>query len=71
MKFVQLKVYDVLGNEIAVLVNEEKPGGTYEVEFNARSVGSFRLVRNLPGGVYFYRIKAGNFVETGKMSFIK
>jgi|GEM_PF-2416920 len=62
MKSVQLKVYDVLGNEIATLVNEEKPAGTYEVEFDASS---------LPSGVYFYQIKAGSFVETKKLVLLK
>ena len=52
-----LKVFDVLGNEIATLVDEYKPAGRYEVEFYAAA---------LPSGVYFYRIKAGSFVETKK-----
>jgi len=56
--FVFLKVYDVLGNEIATLVNEEKSVGTYEVEFSAV---------NLTSGIYFYRLSAGTFVETKKM----
>ncbi|MCW8804044.1 MAG: T9SS type A sorting domain-containing protein, partial [Ignavibacteriaceae bacterium] len=55
MSSVILKVFDVLGNEITTLINEEKPVGTYEVEFNCHS-GS---VRNLPSGVYFYQLKAG------------
>jgi hypothetical protein len=59
---VTLKVYDVLGNEVVTLVNEEKPAGSYEVEFNALS---------LPSGVYFYTIHAGSFVETKKMVLIK
>ncbi len=53
-----MKVYDVLGNEIAILVNEEKPAGEYEVEFDA--VG-------LPSGIYFYILRVGEFVETKKM----
>ncbi|MGB5289347.1 MAG: T9SS type A sorting domain-containing protein, partial [Ignavibacteriaceae bacterium] len=61
-QFVTLKVYDVLGNEIASLVNEEKPAGEYEVEFDATG---------LPSGIYFYQLKAGNFVETKKMLLIK
>jgi photosystem II stability/assembly factor-like uncharacterized protein len=60
--FVNLKVYDVLGKEVATLVNGEKPAGSYEVEFNA--VG-------LPSEVYFYRIQAGNFVEMKKMLLLK
>jgi len=65
--FVTLKVYDVLGNEIATLVNEEKPAGTYEVEFNSHSGEG----RNLPSGVYFYRLRAGSFTETKKMLLLK
>ena len=54
-QLVTLKVYDVLGNEIATLVNEELPAGIYEMEFDSHS-GS---VRNLPSGIYFYQLKAG------------
>jgi uncharacterized Ntn-hydrolase superfamily protein len=61
-QFVQLKVYDVLGNEIAILVNEEKPAGTYEVEFQATG---------LPSGIYFYQLKAGSSIETKKMVFMR
>ena len=57
-----LKVFDVLGNEVATLVNEYKTAGSYEVEFNASS---------MPSGLYFYRIKAGSFVETKKMLLLK
>jgi len=60
--FITLKVYDVLGNEIAILFNEYKPAGTYEIEFNASS---------LPSGVYFYQLRAGNFIETKKMVLLK
>jgi len=61
-QFVQLKVYDVLVNEVATLVNEDNPAGSYEVEFDASS---------LPTGVYFYQLRAGSFVETKKMLMIK
>ena len=61
-QFVQLKVYDVLGNEVATLVNEYKPAGKYEAEFN----GS-----NLASGVYFYRIEAGDFIQTKKMILLQ
>jgi photosystem II stability/assembly factor-like uncharacterized protein len=61
-QFVTVKVYDLLGREVATLVNEEKSAGNYEVEFN----GSM-----LPSGIYFYQIKAGNFVETKKMILLK
>ncbi|MGB5530577.1 MAG: T9SS type A sorting domain-containing protein [Ignavibacteriaceae bacterium] len=60
--FVILKVFDVLGNEVATLVNEEKSAGEYEVEFNRK---------NLPSGIYFYRIQSGSFVDTKKMILLK
>ncbi len=76
LSFVTLKVYDVLGNKVATLVNEEKPSGSYEVEFSANSHSG--EVRNLPAGrqgltsgIYFYRLQAGDFVETKKMILIK
>jgi hypothetical protein len=59
---VQLIVYDVLGNEIATLVNEEKTAGNYELEFDATG---------LPSGVYFYQLNAGNYIETKKMLLMK
>ena len=61
-QFVSLKIYDVLGKEIATLVNEEKSAGNYEVNFNASSLSS---------GVYFYTLRAGSFVQTKKMILIK
>jgi hypothetical protein len=80
-QYVTLKVYDVLGNEITTLVNEEKPAGSYEVEFsatggsayggNASSGSSFRLVRNLSSGIYFYKLEAGSFAVTKKMLLLK
>jgi ELWxxDGT repeat protein len=66
---VTLKVYDILGNEIATLVNEEKPAGSYEVEFHATSHSG--EVRNLPSGVYYYQLKAGSYINTKKMLLIK
>lgn len=60
--FVNLKVYDVLGNEIVTLVNEEKPAGSYEAEFSAVGFSS---------GLYFYKMQAGSFVETKKMILLK
>ncbi len=63
---VTLKVYDVLGREVATLVNEEKSAGIYKIKFNP--VSSFR---NPASGVYFYQLKAGEFVETKKMLLIK
>jgi len=70
---VTLKIYDVLGNEIATLVNDEKTPGTYEVEFNTNSHSGISSgeVRNLPSGVYLYRLQAENSVETKKMLLIK
>jgi len=64
---VTLKVYDILGNEIATLVNEEKPAGSYEVEFSSQS----SKVRNLTSGIYFYRLQAGNFIQTKKMVLLR
>ena len=61
-QFVSLKVYDLLGNEIATIVNEEKPAGTYEVEFNAN---------RLSAGVYYYTLVTENFVQTKKMILLK
>jgi len=62
ISFVSIKVYDVLGSEIATLVNEEIPAGNYEVEFDATG---------LPSGIYFYRLQAGNFVSVRKMVLMK
>ena len=68
-QFVTLKVYDVLGNEIATLVNEEKQPGIYEDEFNIKNHSGEG--RNLTSGIYFYQLKAGSFVETKKMVLMK
>jgi hypothetical protein len=57
-----LKVYDILGNEVATLVNSEKPAGVYEVEWNA--IG-------LPSGAYFYQLQTEGYVETKKMILMK
>jgi hypothetical protein len=59
---VTLKVYDMLGHEIATLVNEKKSPGTYEVEFAAD---------NLTSGIYVYRLQTGNFVDTQKMVLMR
>lgn len=64
--FVSLRIFNVLGNEVALLVNQEKPAGTYEAQFNAEVDG-----RTLPSGVYFYRITIGNFISTKKMILAK
>jgi hypothetical protein len=60
--FVTLNIYDILGNEIATLVKEEKLAGEYEIEFNAA---------NLPSGIYFYTLSAGNYFSTKKMILLK
>jgi hypothetical protein len=65
-QFVLLKVYDVLGNEIATLVNEEKPAGNYEVEFSRGLIH-----QTLRSGIYFYELRTDGFVETKKMVLIK
>jgi photosystem II stability/assembly factor-like uncharacterized protein len=62
-----LKIYDVLGNEVATLVNEEKPAGTYEVEFNSHS----GEVRNLSSGVYFYQLRTEGFIQSKKMILLR
>jgi hypothetical protein len=62
LSFVTIEVYDVLGTEIATLLNEEKPAGNYEVEFDGSG---------LPSGIYFYRLQAGSFIETKKMILMK
>ena len=59
---VSLKIYDIIGNEIAELVNEEQEVGYYNAEFNAAKLSS---------GVYFYRLQAGDFVQTRKMILLK
>jgi len=61
--FVSLKVYDVLGNEVAALVNENQNAGAYSVEFDGSGFSS---------GVYLYRLEAnGNHIDTKRMIFLK
>ena len=69
--FVSLKVYDVLSNEIAVLISEEKQPGVYEVEFNAASHSGLSGINGLSSGIYFYQLKAGSFIQTKKMVYLK
>ncbi len=57
-----LKVYDVLGNEVATLVNEYRNAGNYEINFDASKLSS---------GVYCYQLRTGEFVETKKMILVK
>ena len=63
----QLKIYDILGNEIATLVNEDKPAGNYEVTWN----GTNSEGQKVASGTYFYRIVVGDFVESKKMILLK
>ena len=63
---VTLKVYDVLGKEVAALVNGRQEAGSYNVTFNTNSG-----TRNLSSGVYFYRLNAGSFVSTKKLVLMK
>jgi len=62
-----LKIYDVLGNLVATLVDEYKPAGSYEVEFNV----AHESLRAICSGVYFYQLRSGNFIQTKKMIFLK
>ncbi|MEK7249698.1 MAG: T9SS type A sorting domain-containing protein, partial [Bacteroidota bacterium] len=59
---VTLKVFDVLGREVATLVNEALKAGSYQTTFDASGLAS---------GTYFYRINAGNYVETRKMILVR
>jgi phosphatidylserine/phosphatidylglycerophosphate/cardiolipin synthase-like enzyme len=59
---IELKVYDILGREVATLINEEKLAGVYEVTFNAS---------NLASGVYFYQLKTKDFMESKKLLLLK
>jgi len=59
---ISLKIYDILGNEVAVLVDDNLSAGNYEIEFDASQ---------LPSGVYFYSLSAGDFHQTKKMIVLK
>jgi hypothetical protein len=61
-QFITLKDFDLLGREVATLINEEKPAGEYEVEFDGSALTS---------GIYFYQLKAGQYSETKKMILLK
>ena len=69
--FATLKVYDVLGNVVATLVNEEKSAGSYEVEFNINSGEVRSADGGLASGIYFYQLRADGNLETKKMLMIK
>jgi hypothetical protein len=62
LRNVTLKIYDILGDEVATLVNEKKEAGYYEIEFNASSIAS---------GVYIYRLQSGSFTSSKKMMVLK
>jgi len=62
MKFLQLKIYDILGNEVATLVNEQKEPGYYEIEFEGT---------NLSSGVYLLSLNLNNTIITRKMMLVK
>jgi len=70
---VTLKVFDILGREVATLVDEYKPAGMYEVEFNlsAGRQGPVSGIRHPASGVYFYQLRAGSFVQTKKMILLR
>ena len=59
---VTIKIYNTLGEEVATIINNEKPAGSYEVEFDATS---------LPSGIYFYKLQTANFTQTKKMILLK
>lgn len=61
-QLVSLKVYDLLGREVATLVNERQPAGHYRVTFDARNLGS---------GIYFYKLSVGEFIQTRKMVLMR
>ncbi|HMN48733.1 MAG TPA: T9SS type A sorting domain-containing protein [Ignavibacteriaceae bacterium] len=63
---VSLIVYDIIGNQVATLLNEEKPAGKYTVNFDASNTGKL-----LSSGIYYYKMRAGNFSEIKKMVLIK
>jgi hypothetical protein len=60
--FVRLTIYNILGKEMAVLVNDVKEAGNYIIDFNAS---------DLPGGAYFYKLSAGDFTAVRKMVLVK
>jgi len=59
---VSLKLYDILGKEVAILVDDQKPAGRYKVDFTEN---------NLSSGVYFYSLRTDNYFQTNKMILLK
>ncbi len=69
---VQLKVYNLLGQEIVTLVNEEKPAGMYSVLFSAEGgSASGGDASNLPSGIYIYSLRVNDFIQNNKMTLLK
>lgn len=66
--YVNLKIYDVLGNEVVSLIDNYKPAGIYEIEFNQQHI---KDNKPFPSGVYFYRLSAGDYSETKSMILLK
>ncbi len=65
---VTLKVYDLLGREAAALVDEEKSPGSYNIQFNSQQTTG---KKQLSSGIYFYRIRAGEYIQTRKFILMK
>jgi N-acetylmuramoyl-L-alanine amidase len=63
---VTLRIYDILGRELSTLVNEVKPAGIYSIEFSSSKIG-----KNITSGIYFYTLKAGNYISTKKFVLLK
>ncbi|MDX1702605.1 MAG: T9SS type A sorting domain-containing protein, partial [Melioribacteraceae bacterium] len=63
---ITLKIFDVLGSEVTTLIDKKQPRGNYEVEFDPSADGV-----ELTSGIYFYRLQAGDYVETNKMILLK
>ena len=66
-RFTTLKIYDILGREVITLVNEKLQAGIYEIPFSINSITN----NQMPSGIYFYKLRAGDFTETRKMVMIK
>ncbi|MGE5411511.1 MAG: M1 family aminopeptidase [Clostridiales bacterium] len=64
IKWVTLKIFDILGNEIATLLDDFRPAGEYEISFNAENYG-------LSSGIYYYQLKADDFTDSKKMMYLK
>jgi hypothetical protein len=69
---VNLKLYDILGREVATLADEEKSPGKYEIEFDGTKITDGKFVRGgCASGIYLYRLQAGNFSQTRKLIYLK